>query len=418
MLKHMAILAACLSLLVSACSKPEGVPSESNQLTTIRVGLTQDEARARRMDAIITAFHGQYPQYRVVQVPLEGSGHGDSTQQKLKGGELDLIQVSGDFGYLASQGNIVDLTPYTQRGNLNMAPYAAFLPFLQQKGRTYMLPYGVTPYVMLFNTGLTAEAGVSVPKGEWTWDQFRAVAMEAADDSVSPKRWGVAADHLAKLVFPCVDQAQRFAGRNDEQAVQECYRRLHELIFLDKSMAPSDVPPPGQTIQPSNFFDQGQAAMVYRVLPTQGQGPAFDWDWAPLPSLPAASRPVTMVATDSLAIATNSPNLEEAWTFLQFALGPEGAVAMAKAGFVPFYQSDEARDAFVSSPSAYPPGTEALLDTAWVSHPWLMQPDQLQGWLFYKARDFMGGLSLWEDAAKAYMDGAALIREGKRPSLN
>lgn len=417
----------CLSIVfMAACAKPSVQPSaeeprpDPTALVTLRVGMDADHSRGRRMDALITAFQGAYPQYRVVQVSLgiPGPDQYENTKQKLRSGELDVIQVHGDFGGLAREGAIIDLAPYIQRGNMNMAPYAAFLPFMQQEGRTYMLPYAVTPYVMLFNKGLAEAAGEVIPKLGWTWDQLREIAKQLTDEPVNPKRWGITADHMSALVFPCVDQAQRFAGRTEEQAVQECFRRLHELINLDRSMAPSATPPvvqPRTSYRISNDFGEGTAGMAYRTLPMDGGGYGFDWDWAPLPTLPGASKPVTMVATDNLALVSNSPNKETAWTFMQFVLGPEGAVAMAKAGFVPFYQSDEARDAFRSSPSAFPEGTGALLDTAWVSHPWLFTQEQVQGWLFYKARDFMSGATTWEAAAKAYAEGAAKIRAGGRP---
>lgn len=412
-------------LVLTACSKPslpdratpEAVPT-GNEPIDIRIGYDAgDSYRATRLDVLISAFQGLRPEYRVTKVAYPGRFMEEATQQLVKQGQLDLISPFGAIG-MQIRGNLVaDLSPYIQKSRLDLAPFEAFLPELRREGKIFELPFAVSPYAVMYNKELVSAAGVTIPRDGWTWDQFRDIAAALTHGTGDDRVWGLAEDFFPSLPYPCVRQATRYANKTEEQAVQECFRLLHQLIFLDQSMPKTaEIPPNSTNFRQTNYFHEGKAAMLFRVLPMTGKDAfPFEWGFAPVPSVAGATRPVTLVGLESYALVSASPHPDAAWAFLEFMVGPEGALALAKSGFIPYYQSTEIKEALQKSPSLAAPGVEAMLDTAWVGFPWLMEPNHLPAVLYYNAKDFMTGKYDWEAAARSYLSQVESIRAGGRP---
>jgi multiple sugar transport system substrate-binding protein len=96
-----------------------------------------------------------------------------------------------------------------------------------------------------------------------------------------------------------------------------------------------------------------------KVVPTFRTIADFDWDVAPLPLL---KDPVSILHSDAYCMTAASDEQDAAWTFMEFALGPEGqAIAAATGRTVPSLRTVAESDAFLD-PEAEPSNSQVYLD--------------------------------------------------------
>ena len=97
-----------------------------------------------------------------------------------------------------------------------------------------------------------------------------------------------------------------------------------------------------------------------RATPTFRTIQDFDWDIA---ALPQHTEQAGILHSDAYCLTKASENKEAAWSFMEYALGPEGAPIVAKSGrTVPSLKSVAESDAFLD-PTAKPANSQVFLDT-------------------------------------------------------
>lgn len=149
------------------------------------------------------------------------------------------------------------------------------------------------------------------------------------------------------------------------------------MVSTDRSMpqeAQQDLNS-GTSIQSRSEFWLGRAAMTVTDLKTlrylaAGNGPGAGPGRGYCSNAPGIRCQVNVtVYPQSLVISSRSSNPEDAWRFLQFAAGPEGAVAVVSQGVLPAYNAPEAKRAWFDRKPAPGPGTAAFFETTWAFTP-------------------------------------------------
>jgi multiple sugar transport system substrate-binding protein len=96
-----------------------------------------------------------------------------------------------------------------------------------------------------------------------------------------------------------------------------------------------------------------------RATPTFREAAKFDWDVAPLP---VWREPAGILHSDAYCLAKASPAKDSAWTFIEFALGPEGQEIVARTGrTVPSLKEVARSEAFLD-PHEKPKSSQVFLD--------------------------------------------------------
>ena len=97
-----------------------------------------------------------------------------------------------------------------------------------------------------------------------------------------------------------------------------------------------------------------------RSTPTFRTIQKFDWDVA---ALPQHEEQAGILHSDAYCLTKASDNKDAAWSFMEYALGPEGAPVVAESGrTVPSLKSVAESDAFLD-PTAKPANSKVFLDT-------------------------------------------------------
>jgi multiple sugar transport system substrate-binding protein len=239
-------------------------------------------------------------------------------------------------------------------------------------GTLTCLPQNISSLVVYYNKDLFQQAGVAEPKEGWKWDDMVAAAKkltkdENGDGKAEVYGLGIEASliRLAPFVWSAggdlVDDTEnptRFTLETDE--AQLALERFLQLHVVDK------VTPGEEEVEAEDDetrFQNGRLAMVLssrRSTPTFRTIQKFDWDVAPLPQ---HSEQAGILHSDAYCLTKASDNKDAAWSFMEYALGPEGAPVVAKSGrTVPSLKEVAESDAFLD-PTAKPANSQVFLDT-------------------------------------------------------
>lgn len=234
------------------------------------------------------------------------------------------------------------------------------------------LPQNISSLVVYYNKDLFQKAGVAEPKEGWKWDDMVAAAKkltkdEDGDGKAEVYGLGVEASliRLAPFVWSAggemVDDDEKpthFTLDTDE--AQLALERFLQLHVVDK-VTPSEEEVEAEDDE--TRFQNGRLAMVLssrRSTPTFRTIQKFDWDVA---ALPQHAEQAGILHSDAYCLTTASDNKDAAWSFMEYALGPEGAPIVAKSGrTVPSLKSVAESDAFLD-PAAKPANSKVFLDT-------------------------------------------------------
>jgi multiple sugar transport system substrate-binding protein len=239
-------------------------------------------------------------------------------------------------------------------------------------GTLTCLPQNISSLVVYYNKDLLRQAGVAAPKEGWTWDDLVAAAKKLTKDSNGDGKaevYGLGVEASLIRIAPFVwsngaelvdneEKPTTFALDTPEakQAMKLFFelRGVHKVVPGEEEVEAEDD---------ETRFQNGRMAMVLssrRSTPTFRTITKFDWDVA---ALPQHQEQAGILHSDAYCMTKASDNKEAAWSFMEYALGPEGAPIVAKSGrTVPSLKEVAESDAFLD-PSAKPANSKVFLDT-------------------------------------------------------
>jgi multiple sugar transport system substrate-binding protein len=223
----------------------------------------------------------------------------------------------------------------------------------QIDGKTYAIPYRQDSWVLFYNKDLFAKAGVAVPDGSWTWDDY-----VNASKQLTAKLKGAGSKAVGDYQHTWQSTVQGFALAQTSGAdlasgnfsyLKPYYTRALDLQSAGAQVGFGDATTNSLTYQAQ--FGKQQAAMmlmgtwyIATLLSQQTSGDAdqFQWGMAPAPQLDksttgTSATPVTFGDPTGLGInpKISKNKVAAAKEFLTFAAGQDGAKALAGIGITP-----------------------------------------------------------------------------------
>ena len=230
----------------------------------------------------------------------------------------------------------------------------------QVDGTSYAVPYRNDSWVIFYNVDLFNQAGVDLPDGSWTWDDYGQAAkdlkagLEAAGSSAYGAYlhgWQSTVQGFANAQSP--NGMEFLEGNIDHLAPY--YERV---LDLQDSGAQIDFNTRGanQLTYQGEFGKQNAALMpmgtwyVATLLAQQASGEAdtFEWGMAPAPQYDASTAgtdntPVTFGDPTGIGInvAIDDSKVDAAKEFLAFIASEDAAKALAGIGITPALITDD-----------------------------------------------------------------------------
>lgn len=250
------------------------------------------------MRELLDRFEAENPDIRVVMdtVPY-ASGILQSLPLQLASGDAaDIVRVT-NLGGLSEYW--LDMRPYLSNPDYWETNFGPFLDWMRPAGSDaipgFMTQLTVTgPYI---NRTLFDQAGVEVPTGPTTWQEWAEVTREVAAATGTP--FAMVMDRTGhRLAGPAISQGAQFFGEDGHATIDdEGMRSMMQLMIdwhADGTMHPDTwIGSAGTYVAGNEFYINAQVVLYMSGSWQVGQfanliGDAFDWEVIPNPCGPAA----------------------------------------------------------------------------------------------------------------------------------
>ena len=226
------------------------------------------------------------------------------------------------------------------------------------------LPQNVSSLVVYYNRDLFEAAGVPEPSAGWTWDDM----VTAADAMTSGEQHGLGVEASIIRLAPFVWSNGGDIVDDPKDPTRFTLDTPEALEALDKFLAlraDGLIPTLEESASEDDEarFANGRLGMYMnsrRVTPQFRLITDFEWDVAPLPVL---GEPAGVLHSDAYCMPADSTQHDAAFSFVEYALGPDGAPVIAETGrTVPSLRAVAESDAFLD-PGQDPASSAVFLDT-------------------------------------------------------
>lgn len=380
-----ATLVTAAALLSASCG------GSGDASGSIRLLVFGDPPELEAYRTVIRAFEEDEPEIDVTLV--EASDRDDLIARlstSLAGGSPpDLFLMNYRFyGQFAARGVLEPLGGYVEGSDaFELADfYAQAVDAFRWNGEVTCLPQNISSLVVYYNRDLFERFGVPVPTDEMTWGEFVARAQQltrdasgrevrAADPDLPPQPDTAPAAIYGLGVEPTITRFAPFVWSNRAELVDDDERPTRFALSSAAAMRALEqffelrtlyrVVPPDVEVEAEDDetrFLNGRMAMLLesrRLVPALREAAEFDWDVA---ALPRHQQQASILHSDAYCMTKASEQKEEAWRFVEYALGPEGAPVIAATGrTVPSLRSVAESQAFLD-PAQKPRNAQVFLD--------------------------------------------------------
>jgi multiple sugar transport system permease protein len=250
------------------------------------------------------------------------------------------------------------------------------------RGPLYGIPKDFSTMVMYVNCDLFARAGIPVPYGGWTWDDFEAdcIKISSLPPDAAGRNYGGALNTWP-LVLQNIVQCYGgdfFNGSDfrhmiiDSPDALAALGMIQRTRFQEKCVYPAAGPAAADdNVQLFYTGKIGAFGPVGRWETPHFRGTAvgdpgitrFHWDIVPLPHQKQAFSDIAVVAW---VMSSQTKHPKEAFDVLHFLTGPDGQAMMARLGMaIPSLKSVAHSDAFLAGK---PEHTSLFLDAVNIGH--------------------------------------------------
>jgi ABC-type glycerol-3-phosphate transport system substrate-binding protein len=350
-------LTAGLALLLTGCTDGDGSGADG-KITLRFQSLAWQKESVDANKELVKEWNASHPDIQVQYVQGSWDSVHDQLLTSFEGGEApDIIHdASDDLADFAYGGYLADLSELLPERLKSDIPQRSWETTTFGKG-IYGVPFLQEPRVLIANKKILDSSGIRVPTARkpWSWEEFRQVT-KALTEKMGPGKYGVAwplKEPVSLTLNLGLSAGGRLFHRGDDGKVTIRFTdgdgvvpgTVHDQVNADKSASRSTLGMGGSDTLPGLFG--GKYAMVplgfsYRQQIVQQAPKGFEWTVLPAPAGPDG--PAQGVSPQTLSVAEDSPYKKEAAQFIDFMLGPQNMVRLAKGDWM------------------LPTGTQALAD--------------------------------------------------------
>jgi multiple sugar transport system substrate-binding protein len=306
------------------------------------------------------AFHAANPNVTVEIKEYDANDYGTLMLADMSAGaapDIITIKEAKALSQWVDGGQLMDVSDVVSSLPSNVSGAGSYTI----DGVNYAAPYRQDSWVLYYNIDLFTQAGVAVPDGSWTWDDYAAKAKEIASKLVGPKgayehSWQSTLQGFAQAQTPGAD----LAGGKDYSYLKPYYERVLDLQSVGAQETYGNIQTNKLTYQ--SQFGKQQAAMmamgswyVATLISQQASGEAdtFAWGIAPIPQYDSSTTgtdkvPVTFGDPTGMGInaGIDEAKVDAAKAFLSFVASEAAGVALAEIGIVSSVSSDAVTTAY------------------------------------------------------------------------
>lgn len=324
-------LVSCNSGEKAEPEKTEGDKQGQTEPTTLKVYTWWDITKFAHLQKMEETFEAENPDIKLEFITVP-SDYANTMVTKLAGGEIpDVMMLAMDqVPRYALSDMIMPLDDLASQ-EYKDALYPVVKEALTVDGKMYAAGRDVTPKVMYLNTKMFADAGIEIPKDNWTMDEFLEIVKKLTKGSGADAQWGYYWKNYSDQTFALM---AAFGGKlysedgkssvlstdgNSKEAIQfmydltntykVCPTAAQAAQFGDNEFAP---------------FMANKVAIQVGALSTSATFDANNTEYTvlPFPIVNGVSQSSSFVNT--WTIPSKAANPELSWRVVEFLSGKEG----------------------------------------------------------------------------------------------
>ncbi|MEI3229359.1 MAG: extracellular solute-binding protein [Lachnospiraceae bacterium] len=225
--------------------------------------------------------------------------------------------------------------------------------------RRCAVPYSMSRWAVFYNKKIFDARGIAYPEGDWTWQEYEDIAVALTDTQTEEKVYGSLSYRPDSNWWRV---PARTRGANDpmnaedlekiKESVEWCYHLTYDL----GAQQPYTEQMGNMEYSYAGKFLEGNVGMIFcgnwliQMLneEIEAEDLDFEYDIAPMPGWEEEEQYV--IQDTAIAMISSFTEYEkEAFDFIQFVAGEEGAAILAENQILPALKSDTIQGVYKSS---------------------------------------------------------------------
>ena len=336
-------------------------------------------------EPLIEAYEEAHPNVKIEMVDLGSTDYSTvlGTQLSGSGSDFDVVTVKDVPGYvtLVNKGVLEPLNDKIEADGIDLGLYNGITDQVTIDGSLYELPFRSDIWVLYYNKDVFDKAGIEYPTNDMTWEQYDELARSVADNTPGEEVYGahyhtwrstIQLDGILDGQHTVLDGEYEFTKPYYDMVLAQ----QTDEICMDYATLKT------QGLHYSDAFAQGNIAMmnmgswfIGTLISKIASGEYTDcanWGMVKYPHAEGVEPGSTLATITALALPTSAPHKDEAWDFIKFVTGEEGAKVLAGTGSIPAITSDEVIE-LISAMDGFPQD-ETSAEALKTSHTYLEMP--------------------------------------------
>jgi multiple sugar transport system substrate-binding protein len=361
MKKALTALAAAGALVaLAACggnsdNSSGGSGSSTEKVTLKFQSLAFQKTTVAATKKIVADWNAANPNIQVEYVQGSWDSVHDQLVTQFQGGTApDIIHdESADITGFINQGYLADLSPYLSQGTKDAVSQGVW-DTVSNDGKIYAAPTLMQSYVVLANSAMLKQAGITATGDSLTWDDLAADAKKLTTGGKYGLGWGLKSPTATVLNLGMNFDGKFFDGTGKDakatigDAELEVPKRIHDMAYTDKSIDPTSLTQSASDVLPG--FYAGKYGMIvagnYVAQQILEEAPKT-FQWEVLPPLKGTS---TKQAANpqTLSVPAEGKHIEQSAKFIDYFMKAENLAAVGQGDWlIPTTQA--ARDAILKT---------------------------------------------------------------------
>ncbi|MGW6278672.1 ABC transporter substrate-binding protein [Kribbella sp. NPDC055071] len=354
-----ALLAASALVTLAACggnSNDSSGSGDSSEKVTLKFqSLAFQKTTVDATKKIVADWNAANPNIQVEYVQGSWDSVHDQLVTQFQGGTApDIIHdESADITGFINQGYLADLSPYLSQSTKDAVSQGVW-DTVSTDGKVYAAPTLMQSYVVLANSTLLKQAGITATGDSLTWDDLAADAKKLTAAGKYGLGWGLKSPTATVLNLGMNFDGKFFDGSGKDATATigdpelEVPKRIHAMAYDDKSIDPTSLTQSASDVLPG--FYAGKYAMIvagnYVAQQILEEAPKT-FQWEVLPPLKGTS---TKQAANpqTLSVPAEGKHIEQSAKFIDYFMKAENLAAVGQGDWlIPTTQA--ARDAILKA---------------------------------------------------------------------
>ncbi len=343
-------------------------PAETDAAPVTLKWAIWDKESTAYWQALADAYQKAAPNVTIEMVDLGSTDYMTvlATELSGEGSDFDVVTIKDVPGYatLVQKNAILSLDDYIKADGIDLGKYAGTTDQITVNGSLYELPFRNDFWVLFYNKDLFDEKGVAYPTNDMTFDDYDKLAREMTDTTFGSQIYGTHYHtwRSAVQLFSVLDGQHTILDGD-----YEFMKPYYELVLNQEADGVcrkyTDLKAEG--LHYSAAFSGGDVAMLnmgswfIATMISNLESGEYDadlcgnWGIVKYPHADGVEAGSTLGTITGLSVTAASDTPDEAWKFVKWVSGEEGAAVMAETGNFPAIMTDEAMN-IITSLSGFP----------------------------------------------------------------